>query len=356
MNINDYRNKYTKQEFIREIRLGSDGKIRTKDNCPSSWNLTEHKCTNYTNCNDCWYDAVKDIQFKGEEDEFSETSKDNIKWIFNLKQFQDESIAILCPTSTEFDILLKTLITNGMELDKSHYQYSYSDENKDICYDLDCGILEYCDEEWYYDHDYKIYKFSDIDFSQVWNKESIDEVALHNNNKNDFDITKVKYITKEQLSNRGYKTGDVLFDGTSMGIVYGKKVIHINDNCVETLDIRAFDYILPIELIESGSEIQRLLSGKLSGKIPQQYLIDCFIKIEEPPKLKTVCSIKFTSNTNTTKEFILEDNSKIIAVNDIVEANTVGKNYQYAKVVEVKQLELSEHEIENYRTCRKLSL
>ena len=351
MDVNEMSKTMTREEFLHKV----------KGQCPVSFGLIEFQsgnseCRKFEDCPDCREYAVKDIQFKGEEDEFSETSKDNIKWIFNLKQFQDESIAILCPTSTEFDILLKTLITNGMELDKSHYQYSYSDENKDICYDLDCGILEYCDEEWYYDHDYKIYKFSDVDFSQVYTKESIKEVALHNNKQNDFDITKVKYITKEQLSIRGYKTGDVLFDGTSMAIVYGNKVLHINDNCVETLDIRAFDYILPIELIESDSEIQRLLSGKLSGKIPQQYLIDCFIKIEEPPKSKTICTIKFTVNADCPKDFILEDDSEAIEVNDIVEANTGGKNYQYAKVVEINTLELSEDEIKLYRNCRNLSL
>lgn len=355
MDINDYRTKYTKQEFIREIKLGSSGKIQTRDNCPSSWNLTEHKCNDYTNCNDCWYDAVKYIQFKGEEDEIIEELKNNSQWTFNLEEFQDESIAILCPTSTEFDILLKTLVTNGMELDKSHYQYSYSDENKDICYDLDCGILEYCDEEWYYDHDYKIYKFSDVDFSQVYTKESIDDASLHNRKQVDeFDITKVKYITREQLNTtRPLRNGDIVGDKCNYGIVYGNSVIYMTANCTETINLKAYCEFIPVELIESNRDIQNAISKFMSSNLKDYYVIkDYFIPIQEEPKPKTICKVEFVVDADNLREFILENEEAIEG--EIVEVKT-GGTYQYARVKEIEIRELTECEVVLFKTCRKLS-
>lgn len=274
----------------------------------------------------------------------------NYKWIFNLKEFEKQQIFIHCETNDEALKLLKffkelklqwythTEINLQEDIWESCPLYSYTNlDNIDV--GISRGSLnEFYNEE--YGENLTLYKFSEINF----------------NGENEFDITKERYITREQLDLRGHKTGDILFDGYSMAIVYGNKVLHINNKCVETLNSKAFDYILPIELIESDSEIQRLLSGKLSGKISQAYLEDLFIRIEEPPKLKTICSVKFTVSADCPKEFILEDDSEVIAVNDIVEANTGGKNYQYAKVVEVNTLELSEHEINNYRTCRILSL
>lgn len=178
--------------------------------------------------------------------------------------------------------------------------------------------------------------------------------------QNDFDITKAKHITKEQLSIRGYKTGDILFDGISMCIVYGEKVLHINDNCVETLNPKAFDRILPVELIESDLEIQKLLSSKLSSMVSYCFksnkLEDYFIKIGEAPKPRTICSVNFTVNSDKPKDFILENNSDLpVKIGDIVECYA-GSSYQYAKVIDIKTLELSEYEIKAYKTCRNLSI
>lgn len=368
MDINDYRTKYTREEFIEEASKTYSNILKKQMLCPYRYNLIQERgkdcCIWSLRCKKCWTNAVKDIQFKGEEDDIIEESKDKYEWIFNISQFKNDNILIACHTKDEAEKFINILITNGIntwndedELNPSNTYYDWCEGI--ICYEFDTSNgLFYSDiDEYKKDKkiDYKIYDFDIVDFSQIWNKKSIDKVALHNQNE-DFDITKVKYITKEQLQQRGYKTGDTLFDGTSMAIVYGNKVLHINDNCVETLDIRAFDYILPIELIESDSEIQRLLSGKLSRKISQAYIIDYFIKIEEPPKLKTICSIKFTSDTSTTKEFILEEiGNPIIKIGYMMECFT-GGSYQYGRIVDITNKKLSEHEIETYRTCRNLSL
>lgn len=283
------------------------------------------------------------------------------KWIFNINEFKKGNIAIHCKTKEKatqlFYIFLQNYIQtwlDGDTINRSNIYYDYY--QKDTCYSYykDKNGISFGELEHYLEEKYKIYDFSEIDFSQVWDKKYIDNVALDNNSN--LNITKAKYITKEQLNKRGYKTGDVLFDGESMAIVYGNKTLHINTNCVETLNPKAFDRILPIELIENNSEIQGLLSGRLSSKISQAYLEDCFIKIEEPPKIKTVCLVKFTADTLATKGFILEDVDSDVKVDDIVECCTSGNAYQYCRVVRIEQLELSEHEINNYRTCRKLSL
>ena len=360
MDVNEMSKTMTREGFLNKV----------KGQCPDSFGLIEFQsgnseCRKFEDCPECREHSIKDIQFKGEEDEIIEELKDNSQWIFNLEEFKNDNILIACHSKDEAEKFINILITNGIntwddedELISSNTYYDWCEGT--ICYEFDVSNGLFHSDINDYEKDekinYKIYDFDTVDFSQVYTKESINGVALRNNKQNDFDITKVKYITKEQLSNRGYKTGDILFDGESMTIIYGNKTLHINTNCVETLNPKAFDYILPIELIESDSEIQRLLSGKLSGKISQSYLVDYFIKIEEPPKLKTVCSVKFTVNADCPKDFILEDDSEAISVNDIVEANTGGKNYQYAKVVEINTLELSEHEIVIYGTCRRIFL
>lgn len=334
MNVYNMADNITREQFL----------IKTKGLCPSSFgiidfHLNNDGCNKFDDCPDCRKYAIKDIKFKGDEKN---------KWVFNLEEFKKGNITIHCKTEEEYNELIINLKYYNFDFPKNSQMY-----NGETCYRFYENGLYQASYKYYEEKKYTIYNFSEIDFSQVLCKKDIDNIAL--NYVNNFDITKTKYITKEQLEYRGYKTGDILFDGESMTIIYGNKTLHINTNCVETLNPKAFDYILPIELIESDSEIQRLLSGKLSEKISQSYLVDYFIKIEEPPKTKAICSVKFTVNADCPKDFILEDDSEVIAVNDIVEANTSGKNYQYAKVVEVNTLELSEHEINNYRTCRKLS-
>lgn len=303
---------------------------------------------------------LKDFKNWGFSDDMLEDVS-NFKWKFNILEFKNNNIAIHCKTQEESEKLFKLFINNGFKWsDGEHIDISntyYNDYEEKTCYEfyMDCDYgIGFADLDYYKKIEYIIYKFSEIDFSEVLHKEDIDNKLYCD--QNEFDIFKAKYITKEQLSNRGYKTGDILFDGESMAIVYGKKVLHINDNCVETLNSKAFNRILPIELIENDSEIQRLLSGKLSRKIQQAYLEDCFIKIEEPPKLKTICTVKFTADTLATKGFILEETNGNVKEGDIIECCTSGNAYQYCRVVRIEQLKLSEHEINNYRTCRKLSL
>lgn len=413
MNVNEIAKELTREEFLKIV----------KGQCPKEFGLNNDECEDFEDCSECREHVIKDIQFKGEENEFIEKlsamfqvgdkvvhtdsrefsncekiatitkieksqcgdynliwldvglgwvseddielhkeevnieiQKNTIQWTFNLKQFQDDSIAILCPTVTEFDTLFKTLITNGIELDKSNYEYSYSDEDVNICYDLEDNDLEYCDKSWYHDNSYKIYDFDKVDFSQVWNKESIDEVALHNRKQTDeFDITKVKYITREQHNTtRPLRNGDIVGDKCNYGIVYGNSVVYMTANCTETINLKAYCEFIPVELIESNRDIQNAISKFMSSNLKDYYVIkDYFIPIQEEPKPKTICKVEFVVDADNLREFILEDEEAIEG--EIVEVKTGGNNYQYARVKEVEIRELTECEVVLFKTCRKLS-
>lgn len=113
------------------------------------------------------------------------------KYIFDIEEFRNKDIAINCETEDEANKLFEILKDYDLPKGKQNH-------NEETCYRFhDDGILQ-ADCDFYKKREYEIYKFSDVDFSNVSIKESIDKV--------EFDITKAKYITIEQLFQRDRKS------------------------------------------------------------------------------------------------------------------------------------------------------
>lgn len=278
----------------------------------------------------------------------------NKEFIFNVSEFKNKNIAINCKTEEEagqlFDIFIKNRIQKWGNRDDVLINYTGWVEN-DTIYEYDDGIYVGTIDQY---PEYVIYEFSEIDFSQVYNKESIDKVTLNNRTEEEFDITKTKYITREQLANRGFKTGDIVGDKCNYGIVYGNKVSYITAHCQETINPKAYCEIIPIELIENKCDIVKALSKFMYSNLKDYYGIkDYFIPIQEKPKQKPICKVEFVVDADNLREFILEDDDKVVE-NEIVAVHT-GATWQYAKIKEIEKKYLFDYEINEYKKCRKLS-
>jgi len=404
MNVYEVSKKYTREEFLYKVR----------DKCPNNFGLKNHECDN-GNCFKCREHSIKDIQFKDEEDEIIEESKDNYNWIFNLEKFKNGNIGVNCETREESMELINVLISNGIlywrNWDNIYLNETYWCGDK-TCYYCDINGMIYCSKMPLSRYDYN-YKFSSIDFSQVWNKESIDEVALNNIKekeilsvkcindlyssltlnkyypiideittdykiendsgmqmyykksrfelvtskiKNEFDITKLKsIILNELLSKRGFKTGDIVGDVDNIGIVYGNKIIYITAECIETINSKAYCEIIPVELVENNNEIQKALSDYLydaNYDLLEQYFIKIKERVTEAIK---IYQVEYTYDSTSLKSFISDDID--IKIGDMVECQCGlnSSNYQYCKVKNIVEEELTEDEIKLYRICRKLS-
>lgn len=189
-----------------------------------------------------------------------------------------------------------------------------------------------------------------------WADDMLDDVSDFKNEQNTFDITKVKYIIKEQLNKRGFKTGDIVGDIDNIGIVYGDKVVYITAECTETINPKAYCEIIPVELIESKKCVHKALSQYLYES-DYDLLERYFIKIKERDTITTkLYQVEFTYNSASLKNFISNDSE--IKIGDIVECQCSlnSSNYQYCKVKNIIEEELTTDEIKLYRTCRRISL
>ena len=242
MNINELSKIMNREDFL----------IKIEGYCPKEFGLNNDECDQFDDCSTCREYSIKDIQFKGEGDEIIEelntkfkvrdkivntdgrnfsngkkiatitkiekskcgdynliwpdvdlgwVSEDDIKlyykWIFNVEEWKNQDIAINCETKEETEKLFNILITNGIpksEIDTMEYGY-----NSETCYNFENGKMYYGIIGYYNTKNYKVYKFLDIDFSNCWNKESIDEVALNNESKNKINYEEEYYKIQKQL-------------------------------------------------------------------------------------------------------------------------------------------------------------
>jgi len=339
ININKLAKELTGEEFLKEYAYDNG--------CPSEHGITNDECDcGEISCRDCWNRVVKDIQFK-----------DDKQLIFDLEEYKSKDIAINCETEEEAREFFNILIMNGIDkwrggekLDNNQGYWIFHKQDTCYCY-IDNNEIVYANKDWTQN---KIYKFKDIDFSNVYNKESIDNVAL--NKVNEFDITKVKSITREQLDARGFKTGDILFlSDKRYGLIIYDRISYLCSS--------GFDYIKTIQFIISGIipiENQKDIAGRISWFI-QDRLYDNIKRfvITIQNKQVTICIVQFVADTETTKEFVLETDVRFLDIpknGDIIECK-VGSDdtWQYARVKEIEKRELTENEIKLYRKCRKLS-
>ena len=141
-----------------------------------------------------WLDDVElgwvsreDIKLYKDDNIVKEQSKP--KFIFNIEDFKKNDITIKCKSQKQADKLFEILIINGVQnwidgnnlkdntmfhmtngFDKGRIYYNYELEDKG----LDWGMSK----SWYKNNGYNIIKFKNIDFGNVWDKESIDEASL----------------------------------------------------------------------------------------------------------------------------------------------------------------------------------
>lgn len=277
-------------------------------------------------------------------------NQDDYVWIFNPNEFKNKDIVINCESEDEakqlFEIFINNSITSwGMGDNLSVDETCWVDSS--CVYEYDSGLYV---EDIYKCTEYKIYKFSEIDFSQSWNKESIEKASLNK----PFDITQLKSVTlNELLANREFKTGDIVSDTESIGIVLGDRVSYINTPCQEKLNPKTYCEFIPVELIESNVYLTKSLSDYMYYK-NYNCLKQYFVQLLDESNKKKIISVEFVVGSDKPKDFILETNLDEIKAGDIVEVFT-GATYQYARVKEIKQETISQRELENYKTCRKLS-
>lgn len=329
MDINEMSKIMTREDFLEEV-VGM---------CPNNFGLNNDNCEDFIECSECRECAIKDIQFKDEKE------KQESKWVFNIEEYNNEDIVINCEKENEADKLFEILKDYDLPKGKQNH-------NEKTCYRFDKkGGLYQGDCRYYKENGYAIYKFSEIDFNQVYTKEYIGEVSL-TNNTDEFDITKAKYITRKQLDKRGFKNGDILFLSNKQ---YGLVIY----DSISYLDAKGFDLLKTIQSITVGIipiENQKTIAGYISWFI-QDRLYDNIkpfvIPIQEETKQKTICKVEFVVGADNLRDFILEDDEEVTE-GEIVEVHT-GGNYQYAKVKEVAKESLTENEILLYKTCRKLS-
>lgn len=204
MNVYEIAKTMTRENFLYE----------TQGQCPKTFGLNNDKCEEFDDCPECREDSIKDIIFKGEENISNDDLQNNNKRIFNLKEFKDNDICITCKSKTEAEQFINILIINGItnwtdgEELKIENTYCYSS----ITYSFDIeekGGLYFSQElDYFLDNNYIILEFSKVDFSQVWNKDSIAEVALNNESKNEINYKEeIKKLEKqnEELENNSLK-------------------------------------------------------------------------------------------------------------------------------------------------------
>lgn len=361
MDINDYRTKYTREEFVREIIQGYSGKLKTGFNCPHNWFLSDidnRECKSEEICKICWRNSLKDIQFKGEDESKQVKCIDNAKgilkhitignyykienesesnylitndegikvwyskirfeveksYIFNIQDFKSKDIAINCETEEEAEKFFDILIMNGIkksETDIMKQCYYYGEKT---CYEINEGKMFYSDISYYEKEGYSIYKFSGTDFSNTYNKESIDNVAL-NKVVEGYTFREIITIIKE---------GEKFTDGNTNISMYNNKI--------------------KIEDLNGNYEASYTYGEDYRG----------FKKVEEIKPTK-IYQIEYTSNAYSLHNFISEDDN--IKIEEIVEcqSNLVNDNWEYCRVKNIIEKELTENEIKLYRKCRKLS-
>ena len=355
LNIKELAKTMTRVEFLEQIDknegLNNDCVRYTNINVPREM-FEGFNCCPDANCKKCFEIAIKDILFKGdrvikkdsnpfyngekvatiikieksicgdydsiwlntdswvregdielyEEEEVEPNS--NYKYIFDINEYKSKDIAINCETEEEAEKFFEILIMNGIDksdIDIMRQCYFYY--GMKTCYNFDYNKMLYGDISYYEQEKYLVYKFSDVDFGNVWDKESINEVAL--NKVKEFDITKCKYITlNELLSNRGFKTGDILLDDEGyVGILLDNKVIYINTACQEKLNTKAYYKFIPIEKIKGIPYFAKDLSHFMDTK-EYKYLEEYVISIQEQTKQVTICKINHTSDSDKLKEFL----------------------------------------------------
>lgn len=191
--INEMAKIMTREDFMIEI----------EGHCPKEFGLNNDECAQVDNCLICRENTIKDIIFKGEENiSNNDLQNNNYTWVFNLEEFKDNDVCITCKSKPEAEQFINILIINGItnwiDGEELKIENTYCDSS--ITYSFDTeekGGLCFSQElDYFLGNNYIILEFSKVDFSQVWNKESIAEVALNNESKNDINYKEEYYNLK----------------------------------------------------------------------------------------------------------------------------------------------------------------
>jgi hypothetical protein len=152
MNVNEVAKTMTREDFLIEI----------DEHCPKEFGLNNNKCAQFVDCIKCREDSVKDVLFKGEENEIN-----NYKWVFNIEEYNNKDIVINCEKEDEADKLFEIL--KDYDLPKCKQLHDAK-----TCYRFDKKTGVYQDNYKYYkESGYDIYRFSDIDFDNLYTNETI---------------------------------------------------------------------------------------------------------------------------------------------------------------------------------------
>ena len=299
---------------------------------------------------------------------------------FNKEWYRDNDIVINCRTGEEADKFINELakveITEWSSSDELKLNNRFNFYKSETCYRLEQDYtVSYCGIN-YFEKDYTILKFSDLEFEDGINHLSLEDVGLDKdflkNILNEDEITKTEneecgyepLVAVDKTNKRTILMEDVELNNGDIvkskdgivGIAIGD-CISWNDGGwdISTEIYCDLEWIIPSERLkhDKAYEVGRLLfKGELEDNLE-----DLIIYVQDKPKeIKTrtveVFSVKFCKTESGLSHYISD--SEEIFVEDIV--SPIRGEYEdlYGEVINIQCKELLEEELKSYNKIIKI--